>query len=233
MLLMNRHQEDQLVNQFGDLNLYQVGRKRLPEFSKFVFNIYKKHYWKKYQWMPSANELLEMQQSDAIQFKNSVYFGFKNANQELLGTIKATQKIGNLRFPIESEFGIDLKQICKKIGEPVDEIWHLGRLAIHSERLLNQEKNLSSKQLFRLLLHYSLTCTNKSIGNLVIAESDVLIYQLFKDIGIPMKIVGAVKNCLGSPTYPVVMTGKVIRDWLEANPVEKIINQEVYACAGN
>ena len=233
MLLMNRHQKDQFVRQFGSLSLYQVGRENLPEFSKFVFDIYKKHYWKKYQWMPSAKELLEMQQSDASQFKNSVYFGFKNANQELLGTIKATQKVGNLRFPIEYEFGIDLKTICEKRGEPVHEIWHLGRLAIHSESLLRQGASLSSKQLFRLLLHYSLTCTNKSIHNLVIAESDVLIYQLFKDIGISMEIVGDVKNCLGSPTYPVIMTGKVIRNWLEANPVEKLIHQEAYACARN
>jgi hypothetical protein len=38
-----------------------------------------------------------------------------------------------------------------------------------------------------------------------------------------MQIIGAVKTYLGNPTYPVIITGKDIHEWLQNNSVDQIM----------
>lgn len=224
MTLFNPHQtKDQLIRRFDGLNLYQIGSQQLSNFSQFVFDIYNRHYLKKYQWSSTTQELSKMQDSDRQQFNHSIYFGFKDLQQIFLGTIKATKKQENIDFPIEYEFNIDLDTVCQEKALVVDDIWHLGRLAIDSETLRNKNLPIQSRQMLHLLLHYSLTYINEKPNNLMIAESDVLIYEIFHELGLNMQIVGAVQDCLGSPTYPVIITGEDISTWLHNNSIDHII----------
>ena len=45
------------------------------------------------------------------------------------------------------------------------------------------------------------------------------IYEIFHSLGINMQIVGEIRHCLGSPTYPVIVTGEDIHNWLLENPI--------------
>ncbi|WP_062053427.1 hypothetical protein [Aquimarina longa] len=227
MGIINQPKDDCLIENFDTINLYQVGKTNLSEFSEFVFEMYSYHYLKKYDWLPNTKELEEMKQSDYNHFDDSVYFGFRSSKQKFLGTIKATKRSNKKTFPIEYEFNIDIERIISQKNLKVDEVWHLGRLAIDSIVLRAQNSTLTSMQMVRLLLIHSLRVINHKPNSLMIAESDVLIHQIFQDLGIHMEIVGKVKECLGSPTYPVIFTGENIDKWLKNNPIEQSVLKNV------
>lgn len=221
-MLLETPSQDVCISVHDPIALYQIGRSNLPKFSQFVFEMYSYHYFKKYQWYPTIHDLYKMQQSDQEQFDHSVYFGYKNAQQQILGTIKATRRKKNIKFPIEYEFNVNIDDVIKEKNLQVEEIWHLGRLAIDSNTLRSQESPINSREMLRLLLVRSLSVINHQPHNLMIAESDVLIYEIFHSMGINMQIVGDLRHCLGSPTYPVIVTGEDINQWLQQNPVSEI-----------
>ncbi|PKV49967.1 hypothetical protein ATE84_2013 [Aquimarina sp. MAR_2010_214] len=227
MTSCNPPEKDLLIKTYGTISLYQIGKSNLSEFSEFVFKMYSHHYLKKHQWLPDTQELEYMKHSDINQFEDSVYFGFRNSKQELLGTIKATKRTNDIVFPIENEFNISIEQIIEKENLEVNKIWHLGRLAIDSNVLRSQNLSLTSRQMLRVLLIHSLGIISYNPNSLMIAESDVLIYQIFRDLGIEMQIVGELRDCLGSPTYPVILTSENIEKWLEENFLEKEEQQKI------
>lgn len=212
--------EDKCISSHSSVALYQIGRNNLSIFSQFVFEMYSYHYFKKYQWYPTIHDLYKMQQSDQDQFDTSVYFGYKNSSQQILGTIKATRKKNDIKFPIEYEFNVNINEIIKEKALEVNEVWHLGRLAIDSNSLRNQKLPITSRQMLKFLLIHSLSVINHQPNSLMIAESDVLIYEIFHDLGINMQIVGELRHCLGSPTYPVIVTGEDINCWLQKNTIQ-------------
>ncbi len=212
--IINLQEKDSLIAVIDTIQLYQIGSENLKEFSQFVYKMYAHHYKKKYKWIPREEDLISMEKSDREQFNSSVYFGYKSRENLLIGTIKATLKKENIIFPIEYEFGIDIKQIIKEKELEIEEVWHLGRLAIDSERLKKENTTLTSREILKNLLLHSLRVIGENDKSLMIAESDVLIHEIFKELGLEMKIIGAQKECLGSPTYPVMLTGIEINNWL-------------------
>ncbi|MDY8137853.1 hypothetical protein [Aquimarina sp. 2201CG5-10] len=211
---------DVYITSYQGVSLYNIGKQNLSEFSDFVFKQYAYHYFKKYSWYPSSGDHLNMRKSDEEQFKNSVYFGFRSSQQNLLGTIKATRKREGILFPIEYEFNIDIENVIKKVGLQVNEIWHLGRLAINSEEIRKQQLPITSREVLRYLLLHSFEVINQQPDSLIIAESDVLIYKIFRELGVNMQIIGDLKECLGSPTYPVIITD--IGKWIKENTINKL-----------
>ena len=207
--------QDICIDAYDSVMLHRIGRNNLAKFSEFVFQIYAHHYFKKYNWQPNPQELVEMHAKDQKHFGQSVYFGYKNQAEEFLGTIKATIKANGLSFPIEYEFGVNIQDIIRNKGLQVNEIWHLGRLAIDSNKIRTQKLPITSKQILRLLLINSLSVINRKPNSLMIAESDTHIYDVFHSLGINMQKVGACQECIGSPTYPVIVTGEDINAWLE------------------
>ncbi len=209
--------KDQYLVTYKQLSLYRVGEENLIEFSDFVFRLYAYHYFKKYAWYPNPEDIREMREDDKKYFKDSVYFAFKNSEGQLLGTIKATQKNNHIVFPIEHEFQIDIDTLIKERELRVENIWHLGRLAIDSAAIRKKELPITAREMMRYLLLEIFEVINGTDHPLIVAESDVLIYQMFRELGIHMQIIGDVKDCLGSPTYPVIIEGKDVKDWLDNN----------------
>ena len=218
-MFLNQPKQDLPIAAHDSVTLYQIGQNNLATFSQFVFDMYAYHYFKKYQWYPTVHDLYKMQQSDQEQFQNSVYFGYRNEQKQILGTIKATRKDDDVIFPIEYEFEVNLDEIIQEKGLKVNEVWHLGRLAIDSNTLRSQKLPITSRQMFRYLLIHSLSVINHHPNNLMIAESDVLIYEIFHSLGLNMQVVGNLRQCLGSPTYPVIITGEDMHRWLTQNPL--------------
>ncbi len=208
--------ENKQLTHYKGLNLYQVNQHNLPYFSNFVFKWYRYHYAKQYNWQPADQVQQAMHTSDAQRFHQSVCFAFANAAEEILGTIKVTYQIAGDVFPIEQEFHIDLQQVIQERQLAVQHIWHLGRLAIDSHTLRREYPDIRSKELVTQLVRQAFLIVDQNPRSLVVAESDALIYQLFRSIGINMQKIGPSQECLGSPTYPVIMTGPDIHDWLVA-----------------
>lgn len=212
--------KSKLVSSYKQLNLFQIGEEDLTNFSDFVFKMYSYHYYKKYSWIPMDNEQNDMRNQDIKQFENSIYFGFKNLENILIGTIKATLKTGRTLFAVEYEFNINVFEVIKEKQLEVNQIWHLGRLAINSKKLKEHDSSLTSKRLIHNLLVQIFGVINKQPNSLIIAESDVLIYHIFRDLGVNMQIIGECQECLGSPTYPVIITD--VENWLTRNKIEEL-----------
>lgn len=209
---------DVCIARHDNVALYQIGHNNLDHFTRFVFEIYDYHYKKKYHWRSTEHDLHQMQQSDLAQRHNSVHFEYRNDCNQTLGTIKATLKDDSISFAIEYDFHIDIGELVNELDFEVNEVWHLGRLAIDSNALRKQNLALGGRQMMRQLLIHSLGVINHQPNNLMIAESDVMIYEIFHSFGLNMQAIGDVRLCIGSPTYPVIITGHDINQWLALNP---------------
>ncbi|MEO1051139.1 MAG: hypothetical protein AAFX87_10960 [Bacteroidota bacterium] len=217
--------EDQLIHSQELISLHRIGKNSLHDFSRFVFDMYSYHYQKKYEWQPLQEDFEEAYHEDISQFDDSVYFAFKDMDGKILGTIKTTLRQNDLTFPIEKDFNINIEDFVNRSNWQVDQVWHLGRLAIDSYTLRGMQLSMTSKEMFRQLLIHSLSVINHQPGNLMIAESDVLIYRLFHELGVNMQIIGDVKDYMGSPTYPVVVTSEDLESWLTQNEHQSSILQ--------
>lgn len=221
-----QHTHDQLIMEHDQhVSLYKIGLSNLSQFSKFVFQQYAYHYSKKYQWEPSSDEQVEMENRDQMHYGSATYFGFKNQRNELLGTIKITRKEHGFTFPFEHDFDLKLEEVMAAKNIEANHVWHLGRFAIHSKKMREEGLTTPPRELLRLLLIHAFRVMNSQQKNIIIAESDVLIYHLFHELGINMQTAGDAKHFVGSPTYPVILTGTDIQYWLETN----LIHEEVLA----
>ncbi|MCK8522673.1 hypothetical protein M0D21_13900 [Aquimarina sp. D1M17] len=210
---MSASKNNQIL-EFKNLVLSYIREKDVGEFSDFVFRLYRRHYRKKYGWEPSEEEYYGMKEEDIKRFFQSTCFAFKNNLNQIVGTIKVTYKLPADVFPIEDEFGIDLDTIINERGLKVNHIWHLGRLAIDSALLKKEKDIIPSTLLIRELIRQTFMIVNRNKNGLIVAESDALIYTIFRELGINMQKIGPVQDCLGSPTYPVIITGEDVKSWL-------------------
>lgn len=208
--------DDKLIAVYKNIYLYKVGYNSLDVFSDFVFQKYAYHYKKKYNWQPEISVKEEMLKSDLDQFKDSSYFAFKGIDDNFLGTIKVSKR-GEQQFSIEKDFDLNIDEFIKEQDFKIDNIWHLGRLAIASDKLRLNYPEITSKQIIKELLLVSLSYIAKNPNDLMLAESDVLIHKIFGELGVHMEIIGKQKNFLGSPTYPVMLRASSIRKWLSSN----------------
>lgn len=218
-MMLNSPSTDECILSDRNMSLYRIGLGRLSEFTKFVFDMYSRHYSKHYQWVATEHDLQLMRESDFQHFPNSVYLAFHCEQHQILGTIKATRKNTEFKFPFDSEFKVDIDQMIRERNLVPQEIWHLGRLAIDSNRLRKEGIPISSREMIRLLLSESFAVIAQDPSNLMIAESDILVYEMLIDMGINMQIVGDLRYCLGSPTYPVVVTGEDLQSWLQSQSI--------------
>ncbi|MBW1298832.1 hypothetical protein [Aquimarina litoralis] len=214
--------KNKLISRYKGLNLYQIRKQSLTSFSDFVFRLYSYHYTKKYNWQPEDQVQLDMKASDEKRFYQSIYFAFINDKEEIVGTIKLTYRLEGDIFPIEEEFDIDLSDVIAQRNLSTKHIWHLGRLAIDSKLLKEEKHQLTAKELISELVRQAFQIVDKNPDSLVIAESDALIYTIFREIGINMQKIGPSQECLGSPTYPVIMTGEDIHYWLNDTENKKM-----------
>ncbi|OJJ22004.1 hypothetical protein BKI52_08160 [marine bacterium AO1-C] len=205
--------ERTLIRNFSKLNLYKVGWSELPQYTQFVFDIYRNSFTDEQPWELTSEDLTTMYHEDQTYFPHSVYFGFMNAANELVGTMKATQKTDLVLLPAEVEYGIDVKQLSKAFHITPHDIWHCGRLAVDKQKA--KAAGVTSRSLFLELLFQSFQHITRNPGAIFLAEADKRVYDLFHKVGVPMQQIAKGKTYLGSETYPVVISHEGMLDWME------------------
>ncbi|OJJ20477.1 hypothetical protein BKI52_18645 [marine bacterium AO1-C] len=191
------------IEHIGGLELWQVGRKDIAKYSEFVYNVYVDNYSKRDGWVPEEGELQYMIDEDNKQFDHSVYFAFRTPDGRFVGGSKVTNITqSSLEFPIQTEFGYDLNQFFSNENVPVNNFWHLGRVAIDKHVLKDVNSDVKSNYIIkRLLLECSRTVSQIK-DNTIVAEVDALAYRICRVTGLNMRKMGEGKNYLGSFTYP-------------------------------
>lgn len=198
----------------NDLVIYQVSKNKLRHFTEFVFQVYAKDYRKKYGWKASRKDLDVMIQEDLAYADSSVFIAMKNLTGRILGSIRISQKTReDIVFPIEKDFGIDLKELYPAQGTKPHEIWHGGRLAIDQAALEEEGITMNAIKMIRTLLGYAAKIVSRHPANILVCEVDQILYKLMRALGLNARIVGEGKQYLGSMTYPVMITGQALREW--------------------
>ncbi|EAY27956.1 hypothetical protein [Microscilla marina] len=207
-------QEDRVIECSEHLILYQLGQKNLEEYTEFVYNVYVDNYSKKHGWQSDEEELTYMKEEDAQQFSQSYYFAFRTHTGEMAGGVKITKQSPSLQFPIETEFGYNLQNYFQQANIPVNDIWHMGRLAIDKHVLANAGFSGSSLPILIKLLKQSFGAMVQHDDNILIGESDALAYRIYRTLGIKLQKMGEGKKYVGSLTYPVFAQASDINRWL-------------------
>ena len=205
--------EKTLIHNFEKSNLYKIGWSELPQYTQFVFDVYRNASTDEQPWNLTQKDLNTMYREDQTYFPHSVYFGFMNAHNELIGTMKATQKTDLVLLPAEVEYGVDVRQLSQAFGITPHNIWHCGRLAVNKQKA--KAAGMASRHLFLTLLFHSFQHITQHPGAIFLAEADKRIYDLFHQVGVPMQQIAKGKTYLGSETYPVVISHEDMLDWME------------------
>jgi len=207
--LVAKNQElehSQLIGKLDNLEVWRVGANELEKFSEFVFDVYVDNYQKRDGWEPVNDELRYMINEDKTQFSQSFYVALKNSDGEFLGSAKVTKMSPSLKFPIQTEFGYDLKQYFENANVPTKDFWHLGRFAINKHVLKRSNTALKTHHIFKRLLKECANYAFQSEQNMMIAEVDAMAYRISRLVSLNMRKMGEGKEYLGSFTYPIHIT---------------------------
>jgi hypothetical protein len=199
------------VCSYGKLRVREVPLHRIHEFSLFVVDVYNNTAMVKKGWKPlSRQEIHEIMLEDELLFHYGHYFELINTENKVVGTIKIVQKKPEVKLPIESVFKVDIREQCHLLDIIPDEIWHFSRLAIDKQNL----KGIGTKALTILFFH-ALCIANRKPGNVFVAECDAEICRKLELIGINCIKVGLPRIYVGSPTFPMIVTGKSMVQYLK------------------
>ncbi len=207
---------DTLLQVQDNLIVYQVSKQNLPDFTNFVFNVYAKDYQQKYGWQPSQNDLVYMLQEDEQYADESVFIAVKSLSGKIIGTVRLSHKANpNIKFPIENTFGITVQDLYPEKGVKPNEIWHCGRLAIDKDIIKEENININSIKILKMLIYYIGDIAFQKMDNILVSESDHISYKLMRALGFNMRIVGDGLDYLGSMTYPTMTSAKDYHTWYQ------------------
>lgn len=175
--------------------------------SKFVVTENFNHHANEVYSSSYQNDIESVYQEEMGFLKNSKIFIFKNDVNELIGTIRVLKWDFISPLPIQKMFDID-PFMCTE-GNPINEIWHIGRFAIKKgTRDINLLKKL-------LVCAIAPVCVHKD--NIAFAEIDAKLLRVLQLMGIKAKIVGKSIEYLGSETIPVSMSYNGLIDFYNEN----------------
>jgi hypothetical protein len=199
-----------LLKNFGNdqdlhgLKVWQISAKNLKIFSEFVFNIYSKDYWTRYQNTLSQDDLHQIIQEDQIFFVNSVFIAIKTISGKIVATVRLTHKTSNITLPIEKEFGIKTLELRTIEGTIPPEVWNCGRLAVNPDTLKENGLKVSPLKILKVLTDYIGKIAFWDMRNILVSESDERAFKLMQVLGFGMEALGEGKDYLGSLTIPTI-----------------------------
>jgi hypothetical protein len=207
---------DTLLQVQDNLIVYQVAKQNLADFTKFVFNVYAKDYQQKYGWESSQDDLQYMLNEDEQYADESVFIAVKSLSGKIIATVRLSHKANpNIKFPIETEFGITVQDLYPEKGVKPNEIWHCGRLAIDKDIIKEENININTVKILKMLIYYIGDIAFQKSDNILVSESDHTSYKLMRALGFNMRIVGDGFDYLGSMTYPTMTSAKDYHAWYQ------------------
>lgn len=208
-----------LTATYGEYRVRLTDVHRIKQFTHFAAEVYNAVAQRKKSWEPITPQTLRaMEIEDRLHFPNGYFFELLDDCGRLIGTTKITLKTDELKFPIETCFGVNIVEQLNNLGRVAHEIWHFGRLAV-SPAVTDRNA------LFTLLFH-SLTIVSRYENNILIAECDADLCRKLEIIGIRVYKAGLPMNYVGSPTFPVIATARDLRKFLKIAQT-KLFNETV------
>lgn len=208
--------EKTLIKDYHTLKLYEIGWSELSKYTQFVYDVYAKSFTDEQPWELTPEDLITMNHEDQTYFPHSAYLAFMNNRNQIIGTMKVTQKTNLVLLPTEVEYRVNLRQLAEHFNTTRSNIWHAGRLAVNKSLLKKTAFHFPSRRMFLELVYHTFSHITQHPDAIFLAEADKRIVNLFRQLGINMQQVAQGKMYLGSETYPVVITHSDMLTWMKS-----------------
>lgn len=175
--------------------LERLSANQLYDMAEFVVSENFKHHQNAPCNGDHSNEVNAVFDEELTYYNSSNIYAGKDANGAILGTIRVMKWNYVDPLPLQKIFVINPLTFVDT--SRVNEIYHIGRLAI--------QKEIPSLQLFKQLMVCAISpvCSNKK--NIAFAECDEKLLRILSLLGIKMDIIGKAVDYLGSVTIPVLL----------------------------
>ena len=203
---------------------------KVGEFSRFVFDIYREEFERRFEWRASEEHYHDMLAEEFAYCMHGAYFTIEHVeSQQLMGTIRGIAWRPGTHFGFEEVTGISVPQLASDAGVLPEQIMHVSQVAV-AETLLNAlgyPKGRSRKLLETLFGHMFEVFLDNDI-QMIVAETDPLVERRYSQLGARMTprspifaepppfLVGArlssafISNIITSPRFPRVAARKAV-----------------------
>ena len=201
------------LQNFGAFDLWKMEQNDLADFTTFVLRIYYEHHL---QTPAPIEEVEACIEEDQRLCSHTHFYALKTKDGNIFGTINACLWDGKEKLAIEREYDLDLKRLIETRGLNPPEVWHMGRFAIDS-KIINQNEALRATQglFFRLLMTLAFAHVSRLPDNLMIAECDKKLQNILIKLGIFSEELSEEHFVLGSQALPILNTGAGLHLFVE------------------
>lgn len=133
----------------------------------------------------------------------------RNAEGQIIGSIRVTRWDKKTTLPLESLFGINPLDL--NFDNKVTTFWHIGRFSI------SKEGAFSTILLMKTLMIYAIYPIVKAVSGCLLAEVDRKLFYALGKLGIIVSQLAPSIHYLASETIPVYSTSKAMMCFYERN----------------
>jgi hypothetical protein len=200
------------INIYDDFSVWEIGVDRVPDVTKFVFEVYFDRFSKEYQW---EGEYEKLDNDDKAALWDSTIYGALDNEGSILATIRTIER-RKQPLPIERDFNVDVFQVCDDKNLVPNRIFEGGRFAKSTEKA---KKSGISRSRGLALMEELLACTvytcSQEKNNIWFSTIDTHVLYLLRSRGLRFSPIGETDmNYLGSPTVPVCLPIDECRDYM-------------------
>ena len=181
-----------VLEDFGDgLVLKQLAvtdSERIEEFSRFVFDIYREEFFRRFKWRATEQDFQDMLEEEMSYCHRGAYFAIEHTDtQQLMGTIRGIAYEDGVHFCFEDITGLRIPDLAEQEGVKPEQIMHVSQVAVAETLLsaLGYPPGRSRALLERLFAHMCEAFLEHDI-QMIVAETDPLVERRYAQIGARM-----------------------------------------------
>jgi hypothetical protein len=209
-----------IIQDRAGFSIWEIGRDRLEELTRFVFNVYYSHF-DTAEWVDPDGDLAHMLEDDRMYAPQARVFAAIGHSGAILSTARTLER-GTVELPIERDFCIPIYDAATGYsgGHRVNRIFEVARLATSATAIVNERiPREIIPQITDAVLQQVTLASSRDPGNFWVASMDNRALALFRHRGFAFQqLADTDPNYLGSPTTPVLLSVDTCRqEFLQAD----------------
>ncbi|MCR9145262.1 MAG: hypothetical protein NXI24_23690 [bacterium] len=192
MYEISRAEKEVVLEDFGDdLVLKQLcvdDRDRIEEFSRFVFDIYREEFFRRFKWRATEEDFQDMLEEELSYCRRGAYFAVEHTpTGQLMGSIRGIAWDAGVHFCFEEITGLRVPELADPEEIQPTQVMHVSQVAIAETLLmsLGYPRGRSRTLLEGLFAHMYEAFIENDI-QMIVAETDPLVERRYSQIGARM-----------------------------------------------
>lgn len=145
--------EDIHLEHYEGYNIVQLGRDRVPEFTRFAFEVFKDRIGKRQGWQASEEDFQQMLDEEMSYVDRGLFLALCDENTgRIAGGYRLAQWRSNHVFPIEKVFNVSVTRLARQMDQSPYRFWHGSQLAF-DKRAIKIAGSSALSLAYRMLCH--------------------------------------------------------------------------------